>query len=155
MCLGLAACGWILNIDDFSPETDRDASFVGPSIDSYAPLDSQERDTQRITPPTPESDAGLGLGMQSPPDDDAANTDGSEPPTGPADATGTVTGPVAPPDAQPDVGSETPCRHLLRCCAGLVLSRQLAAACFVASIADAGDLCEDGLRLLGDAGICR
>ncbi len=152
--MGLAACGWILNIDDFSPETELDASFVGvrSNTDSHAPLDSQEPDAHRTTT---ESDAGLGIAMQGPPDNEAATADGSEPPPGPGDASSTVIGPVSPPDAQPDVSSETPCRRLLRCCADLVLSRQLAAACVIASIADAGELCVEGLGLLADAGICR
>lgn len=152
MCMGLAACGWILSIDNFSPETELDASFVGPNADSHVPLDSQEPDAHRTTT---ESDAGLVIAMQVPPDNDAATADGSEPPPGSGDANSTVTGPVSPPDAQPDVSSETPCRHLLRCCADLILSRQLAAACVLASIADAGQLCVEGLGLLADAGVCR
>jgi hypothetical protein len=170
MSIGLAACSWILGIGEFSPETDRDASFVGSSMDAYGSRDSQEREAQPGAPSVIKSDAGLDVEMVGTPDSAEASRDRSEPPpdTEVPDSTAapdTNAAPDAPPpdaspdeeppDAEPeDVTSVTPCERLLQCCTGLILPAQLATACFAASLADAGALCIDGLALLGDGGFC-
>jgi len=170
MSIGLGACSWILGIGEFSPETDRDASFVGSSIDASESRDSQEREAQPSSPSLTSSDAGLNMGMVATRDDAEAIGDRGEPPSdtdgpdstaapdtfAPSDAPSSDA-PLADADAsdaEPDVSSPTPCQRLLQCCTGLILPPQLSTACFAASLADAGALCVDGLALLGDGGFC-
>jgi hypothetical protein len=151
MCLGFAACGWIVGIGDVTPGTGRDASFVGSSFDAYVSLDSGESEAQPSVPSATNSDADL----PSSPDRAEASADGSERIPDAAGPVGTTAPPETggAPDAQASVGPG-PCQRLLQCCAGLVLPRQLATACFAASLADAGPLCNDGLALLADGGLC-